>query len=54
MGVDLTCHACVGVAGELLGDAFVHAAFGEHRDVGVAHVMDSTVVDARLAEDAVP
>jgi hypothetical protein len=42
------------VAGELLGDAFVHALFGEHRDVGVAQVMDAAVLDARGAQDAVP
>jgi hypothetical protein len=42
------------MAGELLGDPFVHASLSEHRHVRVAHVMDAAVLYARRAEDAVP
>jgi hypothetical protein len=51
VGIDLAGHTRVGVACELLGDALVHALFGEHGHVRVAHVVDPTVVDACLVQD---
>jgi hypothetical protein len=54
VGVDLGGHACVGVAGELLGDPLVQTLLGGHRHVRVAQVMDATVLDAGATRDAVP
>jgi hypothetical protein len=43
---DLARHPAVGVPGELLRGALVHALLGKRRDPRVSLVMDATVLDA--------